>query len=214
MDAKNEERKEKVMKPILFNTDMIIAIMEGKKTVTRRAVKFPRGWNPKFAGYIPDGAVLYGSNNIPAAKAPYQPGDILWVRETWSISDGIYLYRAFPGERSEPEKQDAAMRRMGLKWHSSRCMPREAARIFLRVINVQVERLQDINGLHAKEEGCEGYVHINPLYGCPETVHNFKAVWDSTIKPKDRPTYGWEANPWVWVIEFKRISKEEAENGK
>ena len=56
-------------KPILFNTEMVRAILEGKKTVTRRAVKFPRGWNPKFTGYIPDGAVLYGSNNIPAAKA-------------------------------------------------------------------------------------------------------------------------------------------------
>ena len=68
------------MKPILFNAQMVRAILEGRKTVTRRAVKFPRGWNPKFTGYIPDGAVLYGSNNIPAAKAPVQVGDVLWVR--------------------------------------------------------------------------------------------------------------------------------------
>lgn len=106
-------------KPILFNTEMVRAILEGKKTVTRRAVKFPRGWNPKFTGYIPDGAVLYGSNNIPAAKSPYKTGDILWVRETWSISDGSYLYRAWPGEGMEPENQDWAMREMGLKWRPS-----------------------------------------------------------------------------------------------
>ena len=72
------------MKPIVFNAQMVRAILEGRKTVTRRVVKFPRGWNPKFTGYIPDGAVLYGSNNIPAAKAPVQVGDVLWVRETWS----------------------------------------------------------------------------------------------------------------------------------
>ena len=73
------------MKPILFNIEMVQAILEGRKTVTRRVVKFPSGWNPKFTGYIPDGAVLYGSNNIPAAKASYQTGDILWVRESWQF---------------------------------------------------------------------------------------------------------------------------------
>lgn len=129
-------------------------------------------------------------------RLPYQPGDILWVRETWAkkpFGDGYIYPTEVPGA--------------GQKWKPSIHMPRDAARIFLRVTNVQVERLQDINGLHAKEEGCEGYVHINPLYGCPETVHNFKIVWNSTIKPKHRTAYGWEANPWVWVIEFERCEK-------
>lgn len=190
------------MKPILFNTEMVRAILEGKKTVTRRAVKFPRGWNPKFTGYIPDGAVLYGSNNIPAAKSPYKTGDILWVRETWSISDGSYLYRAWPGEGMEPENQDWAMREMGLKWRPSIHMPREAARIFLRVTDVRVERLQDIN---LDPTGPENQVIKEGLrYLC-----DFIAVWQNTLKRTDWPVYGWDANPWVWVIEFERITKEE-----
>ena len=76
------------MKPILFNTDMVRAILEGRKTVTRRVVKFKTGQNPQWTGYIPDGPVLYGSNNIPASKSPYHPGDILYVRETWTMLVG------------------------------------------------------------------------------------------------------------------------------
>lgn len=196
-------------KPILFNTEMVRAILEGKKTVTRRAVKFPRGWNPKFTGYIPDGAVLYGSNNIPAAKSPYKTGDILWVRETWSISDGSYLYRAWPGEGMEPENQDWAMREMGLKWRPSIHMPREAARIFLRVSDVRVERLQDMRLKDCEKEGVQlNFVESADLIMGPiRARERFSGVWDRTINPKDRPLYGWAANPWVWVIEFERISK-------
>lgn len=190
------------IKPILFSTEMVRAILEGLKTVTRRVVKFPRGWNPKFTGYIPDGVVLYGSNNIPAVKAPYQPGDILWVRETWSISDGAYLYRAFPGVGMEPEKQDAAMREMELKWNPSIHMPREAARIFLRVTEVRAERLQDIN---LDPPGPENQVIREGL----RRLCDFIAVWEITIKPANRPLYGWDANPWVWVIEFERCERPE-----
>ena len=190
------------MKPILFNTDMVRAILEGRKTVTRRVVKFQRGWNPKFTGYIPDGAVLYGSNNIPAAKAPYQPGDILWIRETWCAEPGQYLYRAWTGAGMEPDKQDAAMRDMGLKWRPSIHMPREAARIFLRVTGVRAERLQDIN---LDPPGPDNQVIKEGLhYLC-----DFIAVWEMTIKPAHRPLYGWDANPWVWVIEFERCEKPE-----
>lgn len=190
-----------MIKPALFNTDMVRAILEGRKTVTRRVVKPqpPAGVTRMEQGAAPDRWRSPGKDVWVEIRAHYQPGDILWVRETWAKSmAGTYMYRA----------DDKAI--MVERWHPSIHMPREAARIFLRVTNVQPERLQDINGLHAKEEGCEGYVHINPLYGCPETVHNFKALWDSTIKPADRPTYGWDANPWVWVIEFERISMEEA----
>ena len=184
------------MKPILFNTEMIRAILEGRKTVTRRKVKFLRGWNPKFTGYISDGALLYGSNNIPAVKAPYRPGDILWVRETWCESlgkAGKYFYRAYAGPRDEMKEYAHSFNH----WCSSIHMPREAARIFLRVTGVRVERLQEIDDPGVVAEGLE--------IGC-----YFDELWDSTIKAADRPTYGWEANPWVWVIEFERISKEEA----
>ena len=190
------------MKQILFNTENVRALLEGRKTVTRRLVE-PQPPSKTKTLYQERGTNIWRTFGMffwREFRAPCVPGDILWVREAWAKSmAGTFMYRA----------DDKAI--MVERWHPPIHMPREAARIFLRVTNVQPERLQDINGLHAKEEGCEGYVHINPLYGCPETVHNFKALWDSTIKPADRPTYGWDANPWVWVIEFERISKEEAE---
>ena len=202
------------MKPILFNTQMVQAILEGRKTVTRRLVTFQPGQNPQWSGYIPDGPVLYGSNNVPAAKSPYQPGDILYVRETWqffpcfdcvksmcdttpltyedsdSVTEGCWIYKA--DYMSSDQKR--------VCWHPSIHMPKEAARIFLRVKDVRVERLQDITEDGKTAEGMHaGWQH-----------YNFYELWDSTIKPADRASYGWEANPWVWVIEFERISKEEA----
>lgn len=80
-------------------------------------------------------------------------------------------------------------------------MPKEAARIFLRVTDVRVERLKDITTTQAMDEGFTDW-------------NDFVKLWDSTIKPEYLPTYGWEANPWVWAIEFERISKEEATNEK
>ena len=79
-------------------------------------------------------------------------------------------------------------------------MPKEAARIFLRVTDVRVERLQDCGNMQAKDEGCT-------------CCAQFIRVWDSTIKKPDLDRYGWAANPWVWVIEFERISKEAALGG-
>lgn len=188
------------MKPILFNAQMVRAILEGRKTVTRRAVKFPRGWNPKFTGYIPDGAVLYGSNNIPAAKAPVQVGDVLWVRETWSrMETGQYLYKA---DNEKPISY--------LGWRPSIHMPREAARIFLRVTDVRVERLQDITPDQIDAEGCKEWAYSATTGELlPSGPSWFKIAWDNTVKAKNMSTYSWDANPWVWVIEFERINKEE-----
>lgn len=229
------------MKPILFNTEMVRALLEGRKTVTRRVVKFKKGQNPAWSGYIPDGAVLYGSNNIPAAKAPYQPGDILWVRETWSpvnVRPRRYIYKA-DVDRSIGEGVG-----LPLCWHPSIHMPKEAARIFLRVTGVRVERLQEIDGLEAFDEGAvapmpkgclppqkpDGYddwserkkndwlhsmaraTYISKLEFQERLIKAFRNIWDSTIKPKELDTYGWEANPFVWVIEFERITKEVSEH--
>ena len=174
------------MKPILFNAQMVRAILEGRKTVTRRAVKFPRGWNPKFTGYIPDGAVLYGSNNIPAAKAPVQVGDVLWVRETWSrMETGQYLYKA---DNEKPISY--------LGWRPSIHMPREAARIFLRVTDVRVERLQDITPDQIDAEGCKEWAYSATTGELlPSGPLWFKIAWDSTVKAKNMSTYSWDANP-------------------
>ncbi len=89
-----------------------------------------------------------------------------------------------------------------MPWRPSIHMPREAARIFLRVTDVRVERLQNITDEQAEKEDFKDYT---------STALGFAELWDSTIKPKDRALYGWAANQWVWVIEFERISKEEAE---
>ena len=188
------------MKPILFNTEMVRAILEGRKTVTRRPVKFGRGQNPAWSGYVPDGGVLYGSNNIPAVKAPYQLGDILWVRETWCESlgqAGKYFYRAYAGPRDEMKEYAHSFNR----WHPSIHMPRDAARLFLRVTEVRANKLHDVNYFDCLSEGVP--------YRQMETdiVQDFSALWDSTIKPADRPVYGWAANPWVWIIQFERISR-------
>ncbi len=210
------------MKPILFNTDMVRAILDGRKTVTRRVVKFDHGRNPQWTGYIPDGHVLYGSNNIPAAKAPYRPGDILYVRETWRIqaahrfeADARIEFKAggplqtiqFPGSRSQGTSRieyDAFLRKWDRPgWCPSIHMPKEAARLFLRVTDVRVERLCHIGRTDALKEGAN--------QAC--AVLNFKSIWDNAVNPADRNQYGWDANPWVWVISFERISMEYALKG-
>lgn len=185
-------------KPILFNTEIVRAILEGRKTVTRRVVKPQPTFFYKYGGEIqdpdnPDKIAFLamteqnGEDHEEIYVPPYNPGDILYVRETWTTLLGSYLYKA---------NQKPGMKNPG-KWRPSIHMPREAARIFLRVTKVRVERLQDIDDNGVASEGLE--------IGAP-----FDELWDSTIKKADRALYGWEANPWVWVIEFERISKEEA----
>ena len=90
-------------------------------------------------------------------------------------------------------------------------MPKEAARIFLRVIDVRVERLQDITYEGCKAEGFDGVIFEDDTEGLPTiAINRFSRMWDSTIKKKNIGLFDWEANPWVWVIEFERISREEA----
>ncbi|WP_440285095.1 hypothetical protein [Eshraghiella crossota] len=121
-----------------------------------------------------------------AYKAPYQPGNILYVRETWKKApNGYYYYEDW-------QKNDIADI---TKWKPSIHMPKEAARIWLKVTDVRVERLQDMTDDDAEAEGCFDYT---------STALGFPDVWDSTIKKSDLDRYGWAADPWVWVIEFER----------
>lgn len=190
------------LKPILFDTEMVRALLEGRKTVTRRVVK-PQpvldGHLWKLGGAAWRDSVL----SVPVMlghslynRAPYQPSDMLWVRETWQVQrGGGYMYRAdtiwplctsiTPDWRCVPD----------IPWKPSIHMPREAARIFLRVTDVRCERLQEITSDQIDAEGCKG------------DLSWFQLVWDSTVKPIDFDRYGWEANPWVWVIEFERVEK-------
>lgn len=201
------------MKPILFNTEMVRAILEGLKTVTRRVVK-PQPPNAHdildfdeennsfdfLCGMIADNCFI---DFAYTAKAPYRPGDILYVRETWCDPSGTgwpVLYKAdmpMHWDADDTETWIAVdLKSTDYKWRPSIHMPCEAARIFLRVTDLRVERLQGIDDDGVVAEGLE--------IGAP-----FDELWDSTIKPADRALYGWEANPWVWVIEFERCEKPE-----
>lgn len=215
-------------KPILFNTEMVRAILDGRKTTTRRCVKFLNGKNPNWTGYVKDGLMLYNGTNEPCIKpCQYQSGDILYVRETWEHFDccscegdehgncpkepkksvldkygcGCYMYRA-----TDEISGDA-------KWHPSIHMPKEAARIFLKVTDMRVEQLQDMNCEDYEKEGLEDFCKkCSALFSNCDTCLNdegvegdFKELWNSTIKKSDLDTYGWDSDPWVWVIEFERI---------
>lgn len=139
-------------KPIFFNTPMVKAILDGRKTVTRRVVKPHRKaiienmWLDKEDG---DVVVVYNDNYYHIGekgyiKRPYIVGDILWVRETWCKNGDVYFYKA-----GCPHLQG----NMWVKWHPSIHMSREAARIFLEITDVRVERLQDITTDQVKAEG-------------------------------------------------------------
>ena len=203
-----------MFKPILFNTEMVKAIIDGRKTQTRRLVKESALHAPYFelcAGtlYACD---MYGEWHPAERFCRIQPGDILWVRETWydmtdNNGDVLYRYRA---DLLPPDNPADWL------WKPSIHMPKEAARIFLRVKDVRLERLQDCgNGwcVDIEKEGVR--TPQNPLlYVNDDKFHDalraeMKKLWDSTIKPADLDEYGWNADPWVWVIEFERIKKPE-----
>ena len=200
------------IKPILFNTEMVRAILDGRKSCTRRLVKFLPGENPQWTGYIRDELMLYNGKNEPCIrKAPYQPGDILYVRETWhkytkrvGKGESCHLAEFYGYKASIANSEDAEE-----PWKSSIHMPKKAARIWLKVTNMRVERLQDITEDGAEAEGAidnRGFIHspedeYDRIYTARE---HFIGIWDRTIKKSDLDIYGWDANPWVWVIEFER----------
>lgn len=191
--------------PILFNTEMVRAILDGRKDATRRIVK----------GFIPDDAVWgytaftpkgYISCRVTFAdgygekffKLPCEPGDILYVRETWKKApNGYYYYEDW-------QRNDIAD---VTKWKPSIHMPKEAARIWLKVTDVRVERLQEITIDGIRNEGISSMaVHAGDM---EIALKEWKNLWNSTIKKSDLDQHGWDANPWVWVIEFERCEKPE-----
>ena len=212
------------IKPILFNTEMARAILDRRKCCTRRVVKFPVN---RYTNNVPlaDKIVL---QELRCDKAifleepffsfgmnlPYQPGDILYVRETWSKGLERYIYRA---NYSDTEKFYRDGKEIEMKWHPSIHMPKEAARIWLKVTDVRVERLQDVTEDGAKAEGAidnRGFIHSpeNEYDSIHTAREHFAEIWNSTIKKSDIDRYGWNANPWVWIIEFERCEKPKGEN--
>ena len=196
-------------RPILFNGAMVRALLEGSKTQTRRVVK---QLDPE------KGAVTTGNDGTPMGVCwayggsviycPYgRPGDRLWVRETFAYlgtnKRGPHAYRAdtYDGERI----------RVDAPWKPSIHMPRAASRILLEIVSVRVERLQDISAADAKAEGIEPHeVRQFAIYGA--TPAERAAIYrDAAVGPYQRlwrqinGAGSWDANPWVWVVEFKRV---------
>lgn len=206
-------------KPILFNLEMVKAILEGRKTQTRRVCKITVNGGEKV-DHAACAFVEYPARNFKgqcanfcdadghykgAAHASIQPGDVLWVRETWQrlFEYDKYVYRA-----DYDDDEGLRIDRAYVAWRPSIHMPRAAARLFLRVKNVRIERLDNISPMDVKAEGVkideDDEFSVEASQEAME-LFAFEALWDSTIKPADLPLYGWEANPWVWVYEFERV---------
>ena len=208
--------------PILFNMEMVRAILDGRKGCTRRLVKndVEAVLNSPYHKAHPEVEDKQIISKL--CNPPYKTGDILYVCETWCalpVNEAghmrghcVYYYRA-----------DGELRPEGWrgKWHPSIHMPKEASRIWLKVTDVRVERLQSITVEGAIREGAEGEKchHTNAgAFGCTDCMNTgwieppqveFMQIWNSTIKKSNIDRYGWDANPWVWVIEFERCEKPE-----
>lgn len=231
------------MKPILFNTEMVRAILDGRKTTTRRVIK-PQPEGAHMVISISDIKAEFmcaRSGNgwcydfTESRKLPFHIGDILYVRETWRIqsahrfeADAKIEFKAsgpmkkiqFANAKSQSANRDDYDGFIGKwfnksGWHPPLFMPKEAARIFLRVTDVKAERLQDITAHGAFAEGVAPEEYYKAFSDFADksvaagvTMREFRRVWDSTIKKSDLDKYGWGANPWVWVISFERYSKD------
>ncbi len=197
------------MKPILFNTEMVRAILNGQKIQTRRIMKpqpmFYTGRKYIFKDHECPKKWEQCDNIIDTYR--YQKGDILYVRETWSEGweEGTYIYKADDKLADNPLFEYSTK----LIYKPSIHMPKEAARIFLKVTNVRIANLQDITDEEAKKEGANFKNGKN--VGWKEkiertAIQRFAEIWDKTIKKSELGIYGWNANPWVWVIEFERVN--------
>lgn len=202
-------------RPIIFSAPMVRAILSGAKTQTRRVMKVR--CHSICEG--DDGKLWPWSEDAELAEdfwhpCPFgQPGDRLWVRETWKHIEGGAIYDASGGtiDAFDPETIYRADRpnRYG-PWMSPIHMPRWASRITLEITDVRVERLQDISEADAVAEGCKP---IRPelvqdgLIVRPgrSAVEEFRLVWEQI-----HGGGSWEKNPWVWVIEFKKLEQQEA----
>lgn len=217
--------------PILCNGAMVRAILSGKKTQTRRTIKLahhnPLGqWEACTSGghgardrkgnLVPEEVCIWHTRTGDTLVCPFgQPGDRLWVRETWYCDD----YRVISGPYLKPDDFDVSEARDdgslvyaadGLRpyeaeqpiWRSSIHMPRWACRLVLEITDVRVERLQAISDADAMAEGVEGingfFTHNGGKYEFRSPRGAFVQLWDSTGGD-------WDSSPWVWVIEFKRL---------
>lgn len=219
-------------KPILFNTQMVRAILNGSKTQTRRLIKrrydntvlemktdkygtrlieIQKDEEGVTFGKHEDGSTWRKLRAYIEPKPAYKRGDILYVRETWrpvkykkpscavpiDFKEDDYAYFADGIVRADGKKD---------KWRPSIHMPKEAARIWLRVTDVRLQRLQDISSEDVDAEGCKEWAYSAATGELlPSAPTWFEILWDETVSEKDKKEYGWDANPWVWAYTFERI---------
>ena len=199
-------------RPILFSAPMVRAILEGRKTVTRRPVK--TDWIQSDRAPLNTAPGLFHFWCSGEHVCPYgEPGQRLWVRETFMdlLGTGVehrpdpngplqrYAYRADypPGSHSDEARKD-----FGLKWKPSIHMPRAACRILLEITDVRVERLQDISRAEIRAEGLQ----CPPELASDDVSPNYRDWYPAAWKELWNSTGGdWDGNPWVWVVEFKRV---------
>ncbi len=220
------------IKPILFNTEMVRANLDGRKTCTRRICKDTNEYTVPDMDFYNADRRTYAVHNFADKEhmeqlstaertCPICPGDILYVRETWMDYAGRTMYRA-DCDKYRLESLKLAK----FSWKPSIHMPKEAARIWLKVTDVKVERLQEMKPVDVIKEGAYpdcwdclntyGESGSQCCYGteeqcsqCDEVMMEWEKLWNSTIKKSDLDRYGWDANPYVFVIEFIRIDKPE-----
>lgn len=217
-------------KPILFSTSMVRAILDGRKTMTRRVVKpqpdekysYCHGICTSSTDNKNVGCIGFGPSEVLVKqfiKPPWQPGDLLYVQETWKISSFSDKTHAlairFKAGGAKEAWFDSAERYEKFKkfyfkkgWQSPYFMPKAAARIWLTVTDVRVERLQEIAEEDARAEGIKTLFEHESRYD--GTIHSaitvnhmlqFRELWDSLNAKRG---YDWVSNPWVWVISFER----------
>ncbi len=183
------------LKPILFNTEMVRAILDGRKTVTRRLIKpQPKSQLVFHLGNWQETQMQ--ANGLRILPPPFALGDVLYVRETWGqtadlpgISEEETVYAA-----DFTDKELAHLKDKRFRWRPSIHMPKELARLFLKVTAVRAEQLRQITVKDAYAEGL-----LIPT--------KFDELWNSTVPKAQRSTYGWDADPWVWVIKFEVCEK-------
>ena len=198
------------IKPILFNTEMVRAILDGRKTCTRRICKDANEYTVPDMDFYNADRRTYAVHNYADKEhmeqlstaertCPICPADILYVRETFAqAARHIFWYRADNAEYTK-----------NILWRPSIHMPKEAARIWLKVTDVRVERLQDITIERIRKEGLEPRFKVKDKFSDGIARGRFLELWNNTIKKSDLDRYGWDANPWVWVVEFERCEKPE-----
>lgn len=206
-------------RPILFNTEMVQAILEGRKTQTRRLIK-PQPIEEQGGFRYEKSKVHFYCNNAAIVSrqhldfSPFgQVGDRLWIRETWCCLHG---YGDTPNKEDFVRyKADSGAGEQVITdvkgWRPSIHMPRVYSRILLEITGIRVERIQDITPHDKQAEGIDygdlltkqhGELSMDDLYLFEAIDSEFQQLWDSINTKRG---YGWNVNPWVWVIEFKKI---------